>query len=751
MIFEDYGIVARYNGEYGVIFTGSYKAIFIHTNNKISKDLSQDDFALIGSIKYNANRKREEGFNIIGFKANEKDTFLGIILNNWRNKFKIEFDDHIKWILNNGNNWSFKQILNIDYEYWHNSKEFNSWVFTNSDKYKPETEIFILRQWSLNKVNDANLEVLFNRNDISLIDKLFNIRYDFIFDSGFYLMFSKLSSTNREHFIDRVIINLNNSDSTLFICILDWILRHSYSKAIDKVIKIHGDYMVETDSIIEFIINNKYLSSSKMVCKLIHQHYIKLNISDYNSHIKFLLDNSCHEIVFEIINSDIKYWSNCSGFIEDIKRLKGFRKAAAIFIVNKLKYEYENSPDDNTKLSVTESNIDNIIWVIKQTNLYYFIKILGHIIIPDRKAISLLTSHGDVFDLINEEIYLFHAWKYFESDPFLELETWLLEHANINIAIEVLSRKYNYKRELVQNWYNAFFPNNDTLHYNKWAKSHNWSDDLKKTYISDKLENIRNRFLALFVKQKEVLEIKPNLKSVHSATDLATYQFCPASYVINATHNLSCLENDLMFIGREEHEKVRLLEIKNREQLMKKYEAYGDNNEYRDLIKLILRSDSIHEGHNDKNQDSKIFYSKKKNISMCPDYIFKDKENIFVVEEKYTFNKYDNVTSLYLNHRVQALAYLYGLSQLNVSTAYVVYWFYDWKEKAVNHVRVFKLVKNEANLSMLTDVFNTVNFLNRGSKIQLRLGDINANKCIKCQAFAYCKYKTREFKSITLQ
>ncbi len=149
-----------------------------------------------------------------------------------------------------------------------------------------------------------------------------------------------------------------------------------------------------------------------------------------------------------------------------------------------------------------------------------------------------------------------------------------------------------------------------------------------------------------------------------------------------------------MFIGREEHEKVRLLEIKNRKQLRESYEAYGVNKEYRDLIRLILRSECIYEGHNDERKN-KIFYSKKKNISMCPDYIFKDKENVFVVEEKYTFNKYDNVTNLYLNHKVQTLAYLYGLSELNVTTAYVVYWYYDWKDKAVNHVRVFKIVKNE--------------------------------------------------------
>ncbi len=85
------------------------------------------------------------------------------------------------------------------------------------------------------------------------------------------------------------------------------------------------------------------------------------------------------------------------------------------------------------------------------------LKYLGHIIITDRKAISLLLSHRYVLDLINEENYLLQAWINLESDPFLELETWLLKHANIKIAIELISRKYNYKRELVQKWYQCFF------------------------------------------------------------------------------------------------------------------------------------------------------------------------------------------------------------------------------------------------------------------------------------------------------
>lgn len=750
MNFEDYGIVSRYNGEYGVIFTASYKAIFIHANNKVSKELAQDDLALIGTIKHNVNRNREEGFNIIGFKAQEKTIFIELIIDSWRKKFKSEFDDQTKWILNNGNNWSFKQILDTNYEYWLNSEEFNSWVFTNINKYKPETENFILSQWSINKVNEANLEALFKSNNMYLIDKLFNIRYDYIFQPRFNLMFSKLSSTNREHFVDRAITKLNNDDPSVFICHLDWILKNTNDRALDNIIRLHGDYMIETDSIIEYIINKKRFPFSKGVCKLIHKHYIKINISDYNYHIKFLLDNNGYINVFEIINSDIKYWANCSAFIEDIKNIYAFRKDAALIIINKLKYEYDKSHDDKIKLSVTESNINNLIWVIEYANLSYFIKILGHIIMTDRKAISLLISHGNVLNLIYKENYLLQAWTNFESDSFPELETWLLKHATINIAIEVLIRKYNYKRELVQNWYNAFFPNNDIFHYNKLASSQDWSPYSQKTYISGKLENIRARFIALFIKQKDVLEIKPNIRTVHSATDLATYQFCPASYVVNATHNLSRLENDLMFIGREEHEKVRLLEIKNRKQLRERYETYGVNSEYRDLIRLILRSECVYEGHNDERQD-KIFYSKKKNISMCPDYIFKDKENVFVVEEKYTFNKYDNVKNLYLNHKVQTLAYLYGLSQLNVSTAYVVYWFYNWKDKAVSHVRVFKLVKNKTDLSILIDVFNTVDSLNSGSKVQLRRGDINANKCIKCQAFAYCKYKTGEFTSIGLQ
>ncbi len=219
--------------------------------------MSEDDLALIGTIKYNASRNREEGFNITGFKEHDKDMFFEIILNDWRSKLKIEFDVHIKWILNHGSNWSFKQILDIDYEFWLNSEEFNSWVNSNINKYKPETHNYIINKWSINKVIDATLEALFSSNVISLIDQVFNIRYDLIFDPGFEYKYLRLTNTNQEYLIDRVITKLNSSDSTIFIYHLDWISKYSKGKAIDKVMNIYGDFMAESDSIIEFITKKK--------------------------------------------------------------------------------------------------------------------------------------------------------------------------------------------------------------------------------------------------------------------------------------------------------------------------------------------------------------------------------------------------------------------------------------------------------------------------------------------------------------
>ena len=210
---------------------------------------------------------------------------------------------------------------------------------------------------------------------------------------------------------------------------------------------------------------------------------------------------------------------------------------------------------------------------------------------------------------------------------------------------------------------------------------------------------------------------------------MANYQYCPASYVVASTFDISAIDNDSMFLGREEHKKMRLLSFKKRDEFIDQSRHYGDSNEYRDFVSLIARSQCTFEGHSEDSDETIIFYSEKGKISMVPDYLFKYSETEFIVEEKFTTTEFDKISDLYLNHKIQALAYLYGMPNPNISSVFIVYWFYNLKNREVYNSRIFRILKTEANKNQLLNIFESVEKLNRGEVVQLKTSDINVNKC----------------------
>jgi hypothetical protein len=220
------------------------------------------------------------------------------------------------------------------------------------------------------------------------------------------------------------------------------------------------------------------------------------------------------------------------------------------------------------------------------------------------------------------------------------------------------------------------------------------------TYVNNKTEeevtievpfNVLDFLLEEFkLKQNRKWQLKLEKGTAISATDLANFTFCPASYSIANTFEV---ENTLeMEIGTEQHERQWLLlshdDISNNIKTFKEHGFYVQDVCYVDEENLqffedIRNSKVLYSGH--KNNSQKVFFSKNKKFVGQPDYVFQTKEGVsFIVEEKFQHSK--EAINYFKNHKVQLASYLYGLEEFNAQYGYLVYWQYSWE----NHRQVVK-------------------------------------------------------------
>ena len=190
----------------------------------------------------------------------------------------------------------------------------------------------------------------------------------------------------------------------------------------------------------------------------------------------------------------------------------------------------------------------------------------------------------------------------------------------------------------------------------KYLKEY-WQKTIKNDICIEKLKlevELRNKCYDI--------EILRNNKSEYiSATDLANFIFCPASYSITKSFKIDkFLNNSKILKGTKLHDELRLI-YKN--------EVFGFNNDYIsrlfssqiNIIKKIKSCTLIFKGHSDSD---KTFVNNEKKFIGKPDYIFLDpNNNYFIVEEKYHYckpneNTYTNQDNFYTNNKIQLQSYI---------------------------------------------------------------------------------------------
>jgi CRISPR/Cas system-associated exonuclease Cas4 (RecB family) len=236
-----------------------------------------------------------------------------------------------------------------------------------------------------------------------------------------------------------------------------------------------------------------------------------------------------------------------------------------------------------------------------------------------------------------------------------------------------------------------------------------------------------------------------------AVTNLSSFTFCPASYVISETYNIEKTEQILE--GEELNNKRFLsnflynLRNKRLRQIgeSKLKDTDADKFLYRGTYGDLLESKVTFEGH--LADSDKIFYSDNNTLAGVPDYIYERPDNRrFVVEEKHTWRR-EKVNKPFKNHVVQVSGYLHGIKSLNLSYGYIVYFHWGWFRGSLSStdIEIHKVAKENSDKNLLIDIYKSVQSLKKGESMDFDIDGLNTEKCFGCSVRALCRHKNGKY------
>lgn len=277
------------------------------------------------------------------------------------------------------------------------------------------------------------------------------------------------------------------------------------------------------------------------------------------------------------------------------------------------------------------------------------------------------------------------------------------------------------------------------------------------------LANIIETFLYYTNHQKKL-----KTDNIITASDIAMYAFCPASYSIHKSYDLK--ESPLTDNGKKYHEGTRLINKIKKGEIEKENKTdirffKESEKDYKRFLDEIDNSKLIFSGHSETDKNK---YFKKNDFVCQPDYIFQDRNSKhFVVEEKFRFvgkksvekhNSYLDKTYyeteddfndvFYTNHILQLASYIYGIEELKIEYGYLVYW--QIKDDKVVKCNVKKIARDFSLLENLRQTFRRVKAFNADKVINFDVGTLNENKCTNCSVAALCGHKHRLFPELKI-
>ena len=247
--------------------------------------------------------------------------------------------------------------------------------------------------------------------------------------------------------------------------------------------------------------------------------------------------------------------------------------------------------------------------------------------------------------------------------------------------------------------------------------------------------------------------LKNNNSEYISATDLAAFIFCPASYSVSKSFKIDqFLNKSKIQKGSKLHDELRLIYKKEVFGFNDSYFSYLNNNK-KSVIKKIKSCRLIYNGHAENNN---TFVNQEKKFIGKPDYIFVDpNNNYFVVEEKYHFRKFKenrpfNHNDFYPNNLIQLQSYLEYIKDYDIKYGVLVNWYYTIENENFIFIDFsYKVIKKGNNNQFLEKTFSDIHNFKKNGTIQFA-NNINIKKCLNCSVNLYCSHKTDNFDKLQI-
>ncbi len=294
----------------------------------------------------------------------------------------------------------------------------------------------------------------------------------------------------------------------------------------------------------------------------------------------------------------------------------------------------------------------------------------------------------------------------------------------------------------------------------------NYTQDADSNFLIPKSYNITD-YLIREVRDKKNSLLQRKVLNVDfiSATDLANFTYCPASYAIAKTFVTDTNENAV--VGTSLHEQGRLLprSLESKDEDAERRRSSVRNAKNSHFFSTVKSSTLLFSGH---NGEKKYFRSSKGRFIGQPDYIFRNQDGtVFIVEEKFKYINNNDAYQIDLgeellvnfsdNHKVQLASYIYGLDEFKAQEGYLVYWLYtvynhQYGESGVSikQCLVHRITRSAAAQSAIRHIYASIlNFRDQQSII-FDPSLLKANKCARCVVNRFCGHKTGRFDYLTL-
>jgi hypothetical protein len=242
---------------------------------------------------------------------------------------------------------------------------------------------------------------------------------------------------------------------------------------------------------------------------------------------------------------------------------------------------------------------------------------------------------------------------------------------------------------------------------------------------------------------------KKSIVNYITATDLANYHFCPASFAIDKS--MSKAPNFLAEVGKELHElkKCHRIHSYSRGKTAEKSVITDEN---KDLFAAIRNCRMIY-GDHQKDEANQAFWNEEHQFAGKPDYVFETSGgDRIIVEEKFIYSTQDENVAYKDQHKIQLASYLSLLDNIGAREGYLVYWLYSFEYNLprIHKCQVLKIVRDEA---LDTWVFRYIEKVRRFLDNSVHEFDekyTSPKKCANCVHTMYCTHKTRKYDKVEL-